>query len=374
MSVNIISNGKRRVLKLEYKTVLKKVFWLIIIFLIFVFSAKLFMFYVPFLIAYIISLMVEPLIRWLHKKTNFSRKTSSVFVLVTVFVGLIGLVVWGIFALISESTNLLGALNTYLEKAIDGVNWLLQKVDMDKLPISDDMKQMIQSTSSDLLNQVINFLKNTLTNLLESLKSVPTFVIYSVITILATYFVTSDKIYIWDRMEHHIPKKILGKIASKVEKITKSLSGYLKAEIKLIGISFVIVLMGLNIFYLMGMNVGYPLLMALFIGFVDALPILGSGTVMIPWSLILFLNQEYSVGFSILGLYVFTSAVRQFLEPKIVSSKIGVHPLFTLIAMYTGFKLMGIMGMLIGPIVLIILKNIFENTIDRGIVKSILEE
>lgn len=361
-------------LKLEYKTVLKKVFWLIIIFLIFVLSAKLFMFYVPFLIAYIISLMVEPLIRWLHKKTNFSRKTSSVFVLVTVFVGLIGLVVWGIFALISESTNLLGALNTYLEKAMSFVNWLLQKVDMDKLPISDDMKQMIQSTSSDLLNQVINFLKNTLTNLLESLKSVPTFVIYAVITILATYFITSDKIYIWDRMEHHIPKKILGKIASKVEKITKSLSGYLKAEIKLIGISFVIVLMGLNIFYLMGMNVGYPLLMALFIGFVDALPILGSGTVMIPWSLILFLNQEYSVGFSILGLYVFTSAVRQFLEPKIVSSKIGVHPLFTLIAMYTGFKLMGIMGMLIGPIVLIILKNIFENTIDRGIVKSILEE
>lgn len=374
MSVNIISNGKRRVLKLEYKTVLKKVFWLIIIFLIFVLSAKLFMFYVPFLIAYIISLMVEPLIRWLHKKTNFSRKTSSVFVLVTVFVGLIGLVVWGIFALISESTNLLGALNTYLEKAMSFVNWLLQKVDMDKLPISDDMKQMIQSTSSDLLNQVINFLKNTLTNLLESLKSVPTFVIYAVITILATYFITSDKIYIWDRMEHHIPKKILGKIASKVEKITQSLSGYLKAEIKLIGISFVIVLMGLNIFYLMGMNVGYPLLMALFIGFVDALPILGSGTVMIPWSLILFLNQEYSVGFSILGLYVFTSAVRQFLEPKIVSSKIGVHPLFTLIAMYTGFKLMGIMGMLIGPIVLIILKNIFENTIDRGIVKSILEE
>lgn len=154
----------------------------------------------------------------------------------------------------------------------------------------------------------------------------------------------------------------------------KSLGGYLKAEFKLIGISFVIVLMGLNIFYLMGMNVGYPLLMALLIGFVDALPILGSGTVMIPWSLILFLNQEYSVGFSILGLYVFTSAVRQFLEPKIVSSKIGVHPLFTLIAMYTGFKLMGIMGMLIGPIVLIILKNIFENTIDRGIVKSILEE
>ena len=65
---------------------------------------------------------------------------------------------------------------------------------------------------------------------------------------------------------------------------------------------------------------------------------------------------------------------RQLLEPKIVSSKIGIHPIFTLIAMYTGFKLIGIIGMLIGPIVLIILKNIFETTLDRGIVKTILEE
>ena len=359
---------------MEYKTILKKVFWLIILFFVFLISAKLFMFYVPFLIAYIISVMVEPLIKWIHKKTNLSRKTSSVFVLMTVFAILIGLVIWGTFGLISESTNLLGALNTYFEKAVEGMNWVLQKIDMDKLPLSNDIKQMIQATSSDLFNQIIQFLKNTLTNLLDGLKSVPTIVIYTVITILATYFITSDKIYIWDRMEHHIPKKILGKIVSKVEKIIQSLGGYLKAQIKLIGISFVIVLMGLNIFYLMGMNVGYPLLMALLIGFVDALPILGSGTVMVPWSILLFLNKEYSVGCSILGLYIFTSAVRQFLEPKIVSSKIGVHPLFTLIAMYTGFKLMGIMGMLIGPIVLIILKNIFENTIDKGIVKSILEE
>lgn len=95
---------------------------------------------------------------------------------------------------------------------------------------------------------------------------------------------------------------------------------------------------------------------------------------MVPWTIILFLNKEYSVGFSILGLYIFISVVRQFLEPKIISKKIGIHPLFTLISMYTGFKLVGVLGMLLGPIVLIILKNIFENTIDRGIVKSILEE
>ncbi len=244
-------------------TILKKIGLLIIIFVILILSAKLFAFYIPFLIAYLISLLIEPIIKWVHKKTDFSRKTSSILVLVTVFLVLIGLISWGTVSLISESTNLLGALNTYLEKGIEWVNFVLKKIDMDKLALSDEIKQMIQGASSDFLNRAIEFLKNTLTNFLENLKSIPTIMVYIVITILATYFITSDKIYIWDRLEHHIPKKILGKIATKVQKITTSLGSYLKAEMTLIGISFVIVLMGLNIFYLMGMNVGYPLLMAL---------------------------------------------------------------------------------------------------------------
>ena len=67
------------------------------------------------------------------------------------------------------------------------------------------------------------------------------------------------------------------------------------------------------------------------------------------------------------------SIVRQFLEPKIVSGKIGIHPIFTLIAMYTGFKIIGIMGMLIGPIILIILKNIFATVLEQGVTRSIIE-
>ena len=145
-----------------------------------------------------------------------------------------------------------------------------------------------------------------------------------------------------------------------LEKIATNLGGYLKAEIILILISFVISIIGLYIFKLVGMNVKYPLLMAIVIGFVDALPILGSGTIMIPWSVICALNGDIKLGISIVALWIIMSIIRQFLEPKIVSGKIGIHPIFTLIAMYTGFKLIGIMGMLVGPIVLIILKSLFS--------------
>lgn len=72
-------------------------------------------------------------------------------------------------------------------------------------------------------------------------------------------------------------------------------------------------------------------------------------------------------------LYVIILVVHQLLEPKIVSGNIGIHPIFTLLAMYTGFRISGVLGLFIGPIVLIILQNVFETMIDNGIVKTILD-
>ena len=130
--------------------------------------------------------------------------------------------------------------------------------------------------------------------------------------------------------------------------------------------------MGLYIFKFIGLNVQYPLLAALGIGFVDALPILGSGTVMIPWAIISATDGNVNLSIGLFMLYVAILITRQIIEPKIVSNNIGIHPILTLIAMYTGFKLSGIIGLFIGPIILIILKNIFSTMIDDGIVKNIL--
>ena len=193
-----------------------------------------------------------------------------------------------------------------------------------------------------------------------------------VITILSVYFICTDKIYMLDLMEHHMPSKWVQKIGTHIREITKSLGGYLKAEAILVLVSFAISVIGLYVLKFIGMNITYPLLMALAIGFVDALPILGSGTIMLPWAVISALNGDLNLGIGIIVLWIIMSVVRQILEPKIVSGNIGIHPIFTLIAMYTGFKVIGIMGMLIGPIVLIILKSIFSSIIEEGITKSLM--
>ena len=85
-------------------------------------------------------------------------------------------------------------------------------------------------------------------------------------------------------------------------------------------------------------------------------------------------NGDLKLGVAIIVLWIIMSLVRQVLEPKIVSGRIGIHPIFTLIAMYTGFKILGVIGLLIGPIVLIIFKNIFSNLIDKGVFKTIFDK
>ena len=92
---------------------------------------------------------------------------------------------------------------------------------------------------------------------------------------------------------------------------------------------------------------------------------------MVPWAIISGINGDIRLGIAIIVLLIVMSVTRQFLEPKLVSKNIGIHPIFTLIAMYTGFKVIGVLGLLVGPIVLIIFKNIFSNLIDQGVFKTI---
>jgi len=334
---------------------------------------KLVMFYIPFLIAFIISLLIEPLIRLVKKKTKLNRKVSAIIVMLIVFSIIIGLLVWGITSLITEASDLLQGLNGYFDTAYEQIQGIINGFDLEAIELPNEVKNIIQNSLSDFLGTVSEWIKNALSSILNGITSVPTIGIYTVITILSTYFICTDKIYILDQIEHHFPKTWVKKLSIHIREITKTLGKYLKAEAILIFISFIISLIGLYIFHFAKMNVPYPLIMAIAIAFVDALPILGSGTIMLPWAVICAINGDISLAIAILVLWAIMSIVRQFIEPRIVGKQIGIHPIFTLIAMYTGYKFIGVIGMLVGPIVLIILKNIFGTLIDKGVVKTILD-
>lgn len=354
--------------------VLKRILYVVFILIGLYIGLKLSIFYMPFLVAFIISLLIEPSIKYIMRKTNFTRRTSSIIIFVLVLIIILGSLSWLIVTLISESSSLLQGLNDYFEKASQIFNNIISGFDFDKIHLSDEILTVFQNSTGDVLQNISTWLRNSLTGVVNIVTSIPSIAICIGITVLALYFICVDKIYILDQIEHHLPKVWVKKLGRHLKELTQTLGGYLKAEATLILVSFIISLVGLYILKIVGFKIDYPLLMALFIGFVDALPILGSGTVMIPWAIICSINGDLNLGIAIIVLLIIMSIVRQILEPKLVSKNIGVHPIFTLIAMYTGFKLIGVIGLLIGPIVLIIVKNIFASLIDKGVFKTIFDK
>ncbi len=353
--------------------VAKNILYVVLLLLGLYLALRLSIFYMPFLIAFIISLMIEPAIKWSMKKTKLTRRTSSIIIFIFVLAIILGSLTWILITLFSEASSLLQGLNNYFDKAYIQFQALIERFDFDKIHLSDEVLNVVQNSTGDLLETISNWLRNSLTGLINLVTSLPSIAICIGITVVALYFICVDKIYILDQIEHHLPKVWVKKIGSHLRDLIQTLGGYLKAEATLVLISFIISLIGLYILQFTGFNISYPLLMALFIGFVDALPILGSGTVMVPWAAICAINGDFNLGIAIIVLLIIMSVARQVLEPKLVSKNIGVHPIFTLIAMYTGFKVIGIMGLLIGPIVLIIVKNIFASLIDKGVFKTIFD-
>lgn len=344
----------------RWSKVIKKLLYFLSLILIIYIVLKLAYFFMPFLIALIIANCIEPLIQRICKKTKLLRKTSAIITLLLIFAIIIGVITLSTLLIVSEASNLLKNFGEIGQAAGETLAHISNVLKLENINISPEVKSLITNNTNDLINHILAYLKNFLSSILDLITAIPTFIIYLVITILATYFICTDRMAILDNLEQKVPKKWLRKANSQFKTIVQVLGKYLKAELILVLISFIIVTISLYIFKAVGMNIESPFLISLGIGFVDILPILGSGTVMLPWGIVTIISGDMKLGISILILLLIISLIRQFLEPRIVSYQLGLHPLYTLIAMYVGFKISGIIGLIIGPIILIIAQNFFR--------------
>ena len=263
------------IVNMSYWTrVLKNILYVILILIGLYIALKLSIFYMPFLIAFIISLMIEPAIKKIMKKTGLTRRTSSIIIFILVSIIIIGGLAWLLITLFSESSNLLQSLNEYFDKLYKQFQNLINYFNFDNIHLSDEILNIIQNSTGDFLTTASEWLRNILNNLLDFITSIPSIAICIGITVIALYFICVDKIYILDQIEHHLPKLWVKKISIHLKELIETLGGYLKAEATLILVSFIISLIGLYILQIVGFKIEYPLLIALFIGFVDALPIL----------------------------------------------------------------------------------------------------
>ena len=343
---------------------------LIVVFLLF----KLGIFLFPFVLAFIFSMITQPIARFINKKTHLSAKVSTIISIVAFFLVLFGLMSVVSIKFIEEiynlSKNLRGSsaqFNELWNKSLDQ-----GFVYIDYLP--KEFITQIQSYTGEFINFAARSATTFVNQTIRFITSIPTLIIYTSITILSTLLMNLDKNDIVKFLEHQFPISWLNKIYNIKRDILSVFGSYLRAQLILVTICFFELLIALNLFLSLGLNVKYPLIFSIVISLIDALPILGAGAILIPWSIFSFITGDIKLGFALLILYVIVLAVRQLLEPKLISQKIGVHPLVTLVSMYSGFKLLGIIGFLIGPIVMIILKNVFSKELENGFFREIFED
>ena len=263
------------IINMSYWTrVLKNLLYVIFILIGLYVALKLSIFYMPFLVAFVISLMIEPVIKKIMKKTGLTRRTSSIIIFILVSIIIIGGLTWLLITLFAESSNLLQSLNDYIDKLYSQFQNLINYFNFDNIHLSSEILNIIQNSTENFLTTASTWLRNILNNLLNFITSIPSIAICIGITVITLYFICVDKIYILDQIEHHLPKLWVKKISVHLKELIQTLGGYLKAEATLILVSFIISLIGLYILQIVKFNIQYPLLIALFIGFVDALPIL----------------------------------------------------------------------------------------------------
>ena len=343
---------------------------LIVVYLLF----KLGIFLFPFTLALFFSIMTQPFSRFLEKKLKFSQKIATIVSIVLFLVIFLGFISLSALRLSGEIYKLSINLNKYSKEAQSLWNTAIDKVYSLLGYFPEGFDEQVKNSINGFIRMGTSKLGSFINSLINFITSIPTIILYICITILSTFFISLDKNKIMAFLEQQFPKSWIKKVYNIKREMFNVLGSYIRAQIILMTICFFELLISFNILSFLKFNLQYPLIFSIVICIIDALPILGAGAVLLPWSLISFVTGDINLGLALLVIYFLVLSVRQMLEPKLISQNLGVHPLVTLISMYSGFKFFGVIGFLIGPVVMIILKNVFSRELEIGFFREIFTE
>ena len=343
---------------------------LIVVYLIF----KLGIFLFPFTLALFFSIMTQPFSRFLEKKLKFSQKIATIVSIVLFLVIFLGFISLSALRLSGEIYKLSINLNKYSKEAQSLWNTAIDKIYSLLGYFPEGFDEQVKNSINGFIRIGTSKLGSFINSLINFITSIPTIILYICITILSTFFISLDKNKIMAFLEQQFPESWIKKVYNIKREMFNVLGSYIRAQIILMTICFFELLISFNILSFLKFNLQYPLIFSIVICIIDALPILGAGAVLLPWSLISFVTGDINLGLALLVIYFLVLSVRQMLEPKLISQNLGVHPLVTLISMYSGFKFFGVIGFLIGPVVMIILKNVFSRELEIGFFREIFTE
>lgn len=307
----------------------------------------------PFLLAALLALAAEPVVRVLQKRSRIPRALATGIGVTVTLVVLILILMVLVALLLRQLRTLTGVVPDLEDAALQGMDsleiWLLDLAQRMPQGLQDTATQRVRDFFSDgtaLLDQVTTRLLGLASGVLAQL---PDSVLGVGTWLLAGYMISAKlpKLKIWLRSK--LPESWHKEYLPMLQRLKRSVSGWLLAQAKLMSITFVTLCIGFLI-----LQISYAPLWAAVISLVDALPVLGTGMVLVPWSFVCYLQGDSVRAIGLLGVYAAASLLRSILEPRFVGKHLGLDPLVTLLAMYTGYRLWGLGGMILSPLLAVV--------------------
>lgn len=331
---------------------------------------RILVFFLPFLIGWLIALVAYPVVSFLERHVKIRRKAMTVFVIVAAVAG-VALLLYGIgYVLVREITEFVKSVPVMMESVkmtIEKTELFFARLSV-KIPIEMpmDLEQIYDAVIESVGEWASRLGTPFMNRLGDMAKNIPTIIVAIIMCLLSAYFFLADKEGLTDDIRRYTPEFIKARWSVVYDSLFGALGGYIKAQIKIECLMYFILLFGLWI-----CHVRFATLLALGIAVLDLLPVFGTGTVLIPWAIVKFLEADYKMTAGLLILWGAGQLFRQIIQPKIVGDSIGLAPLPTLVLIYIGWQFGGVIGMLIAVPIGVLVINLNQAGVFDHIKESV---
>ena len=343
-------------------------YWKVLVSLVFSLTATVLFIYVgikaifyfmPFVIGWILSVIAGPLVTFLEKKLKIMKRLGSAITIILVLALCIGL----IYLIISQIWEEISVLIRNFPSMYHDLERGLSQIGTQGNTLFERFPEQIQNSWATLMNNLDDTASSLIGRIGEPTievagnvaKRIPSVLIGTIVAFVSAYFFIADKENLGEWVKKVVPKSITSRLLLVGENLKYAMGGYFKAQFKIMGVVFAILLVGFTL-----MQIRFSILLAIVIAFLDFLPFFGTGTALIPWAIYKFLVGDYKMVAALVILYGVTQLVRQLIQPKLVGDSMGLNPLYTLFLLYLGYRVGSVLGMIFAVPIGLILLNLYQ--------------
>lgn len=324
----------------------------------------------PFVLAFLVAWMVDPVVRFCQKKCKIPRKATSLVLILLGFVA-VGALLW---ALVASAVGEISSLAANWDELVGKFQALLNDLGGFWNDLSAKLPASVNDTVNNFFTELMNWLKTAipdfLTGALDGVTSVasgvPAFAVAALAFIMGSYFISADYPRLRYTFDNKLPEGPRFFFLAVRRAFSAGFGGYFKAELILsIGVFFIL-LVG---FLLIGQE--YGLLLAFLLAVLDFIPILGSGTAMVPWAIVDLFTGKVGHAVELMVIWGVVALFRRLGEPKVLGQQTGLSPILSLVSVFVGMQVGGVFGMILGPVLCLVVINVCRSGIFDNLLRDL---